>query len=118
MGAGLPSLTSGSITGTVTPATWSVGTDLQKEAAATWDWVAGGGQVPQERPTKTLQRDWDVTVSRASFRAADTELEPLLLRLESTGPNFEIVQRLISLANPDATITRLIELGVVMLSSK
>ena len=74
--------------------------------------------MPQERPMLTLRRDWDVTVSRASFKALDKELEPLLLRLESTGQRFEIVQRLISLESPDATITRLIELGVVMLSSK
>ncbi len=95
-----------------------VGTDLQKEDAATWDWVAGKGQVPQPRPTASLQRDWDVTVSRGTFRALDAELEPLLLRLETTGPRFEFAQRLDDLANPDATIARLRELGVVMLSSR
>jgi hypothetical protein len=100
------------------PGYLEVGTDLQKEDAATWDWLAGKGQVPQDRPMPTLQRDWDVTVSRGSFKALDKDLEPLLLRLEATGTRFEIAQRLITLPKPDATINRLRELGVVMLSSK
>jgi hypothetical protein len=95
-----------------------VGTDIRKEDGATWDWVAGNGRVPQERPMAALRRDWDVTVSRGSFKALDKELEPLLLRLEAGGQTFEMARSLTSLEDPDATVTRLIELGVVMLSSR
>jgi hypothetical protein len=95
-----------------------VGTDIRKEDGATWNWVAGKGRLPQERPLPALRRDWDVTVSRGSFKALEQELEPLLLRLEAGGQTFEMARRLTSLEHPDATVTRLAELGVVMLSSR
>jgi len=103
-----------------------VGTDVHPDDGATWSWVAKATRdeagrplvkIPQTRAMAALQRDWQVTVGRASFKDLERELQALLLRLESATSTFDLAQRLEYVVNPDSTVKRLSDLGVVMLSS-
>lgn len=97
-----------------------VWTDTDPGYARTWSRLTGRGQqMPAELPSSTLRRNWFVTVSATcELRYLDQQLEPLLARLEADGQVFECVEGEESLRlDPSATVARLLDLGVVELSS-
>jgi hypothetical protein len=95
-------------------------TDIGEGYAATWARLMRRGQLPLELHLAGLRRDWFVTVSgRSDLRRLEIELEGSLASLEVVGLTFERVATLQLLKSiGDVTVGRLLDLGVVMLSSK
>ena len=98
-----------------------VTTDIESGYAAMWSALMKSGQIPQVVPMAKLHRRWSVTLSGASHRqrrSFDAELEALLASLEATGLTFQWVTPVEALkASPDASVKRLLDLGVVSLCS-
>ena len=75
-------------------------------------------QLPHVATAQDLLRDWQVTVGAAHLGRLEAEMEELLAHLEGAGEVFERVATLHALqSNPNPSVRRLLELGVVMLSS-
>ncbi len=95
-------------------------TDIDSKYAQTWSvLMQRQRRLPYITPASSLRRDWQVTLSGATHPAnVDAEIEELLAGLEGAGEVFEWVATLYMLqSNPHPSVRRLLELGVVMLSS-
>lgn len=93
--------------------------DIEGGYAAMWSGLMKSGQIPEVLPMASLHLDWSVTLSGAAKRnALIAELEDLLFSLETVGLTFEVVAPLDTLkATRDASVNRLLSLGVVELAS-
>ena len=76
-------------------------------------------QLPYVWPDPRLHRAWQVTISGSTrLDRLEGELVDLLAQLESAGETFEHVRRSETLvSNPNPSVVRLLELGIVMLGS-
>jgi hypothetical protein len=98
-----------------------VWTDVDPGYAATYSSLMGRGyEVPLRIEMAALRRNWYVTVSGASqLRTLERELEELLGGLEEEALTFEMVaDQYVLESNPNPSVERLVELGVVTLSSQ
>jgi hypothetical protein len=98
-----------------------VWTDVGGGYASTYaELLKRGGQLPLEVPVARSGRDWFMTVSGAThLRTLEDELVAHVTALEATATTFEIVADLVTLSrHPNPSVARLVELGVVMLSSR
>ena len=75
-------------------------------------------RLPHVATAQELRRDWQVTIGAAHLRRLESEMEILLARLEGVGEVFERVATLRALqSSRNPSVRRLVQLGVVMLSS-
>jgi hypothetical protein len=97
-----------------------VWTDIDSEYAETWSLLMKRQrQLPNVTMARRLHRDWQVTIGAAHLGRLEAEMEDLLARLEAAGEVFERVAPLHVLqSNPNLSVRRLLELGVVMLGSR
>lgn len=103
------------------PAYVEVTTDIEDGYAAMWSELMRGRQIPQVVPMGGLDRQWSVTLSGANHpqrRKFESELRGLLTNLEANGLTFQRAASVEGLkACTDSSVKRLLELGVVQLSS-
>jgi hypothetical protein len=101
------------------PAYLEVTTDIEHGYAAMWSGLMKSGQIPQVVTMPSLHRQWSVTLSGAiQRRSLDAELEELLANMEACGLTYQQVAAVENLtATANASVRRLLDLGVVKLSS-
>jgi hypothetical protein len=101
------------------PGYLEVTTDIEHGYAAMWSGLMKSGQIPQAVTLPSLHRQWSVTLSGAIHRRMlDAELEGLLANIEASGLTFQLVAPVETLkATQNASVNRLLDLGVVTLSS-
>jgi len=102
------------------PVFMEVWADIEENYAATWALLMKRQhQLPFVAAAQRLGRSWQITVGRGThLRRLEAELEHLLMDLEQAGETFERVATLNVLkASSHPTVRRLVELGVVMLTS-
>lgn len=96
-----------------------VWTDIESKYAETWALLEKRQDgLPYVVEAPHLRRAWQVTIGAAHLGRLEAEMEHLLAQLESAGEAFGLVATLHVLkSNPNPSVQRLLELGVVMLGS-